>query len=84
MTDTDAGDANADADDADDTPKTPAQLGAASLVEVLIENQIVAILVQNMERLDETVKEESDGVHNSLGNGPNGRVMSSCLRSPSS
>lgn len=67
MTDTDAGDANADADDADDTPKTPAQLGAASLVEVLIENQIVAILVQNMERLDETVKEESDGVHNSLG-----------------
>lgn len=28
---------------------------------------MVALLVQNMERLDETVKEESDGVHNTLG-----------------
>jgi len=65
MTDTDAGDANADADE--DSEKSPAQLGAAALVDTLIENQIVAILVQNMERLDETVKEESDGVHNSLG-----------------
>jgi antitoxin component of RelBE/YafQ-DinJ toxin-antitoxin module len=27
----------------------------------------VAILVQNMERLDENNKEESDGVHNTLG-----------------
>jgi len=66
MTDTDAGDANAEEDD-DDAEKTPAQEGAAALVDTLIENQIVAVLVQNMERLDETVKEEADGVHNSLG-----------------
>lgn len=67
MTDADAGDANADADDDEEEAKTPAQEGAAALVDTLIENQIVAILVQNMERLDETVKEEADGVHNSLG-----------------
>ena len=28
---------------------------------------MVALLVQNMERLDETVKEEADGVYNTLG-----------------
>ena len=28
---------------------------------------MTAMLVQNMERLDETVKEEADGVHNTLG-----------------
>lgn len=28
---------------------------------------MVALMVQNMERLDETVKEEADGVHNTLG-----------------
>ena len=67
MTDTDAGDANAEEDDDDEAAKTPAQEGAAALVDTLIENQIVAVLVQNMERLDETVKEEADGVHNSLG-----------------
>lgn len=27
----------------------------------------MALLVQNMERLDELVKEEADGVHNTLG-----------------
>ena len=32
-----------------------------------LEGQIVALLVQNMERLDENVKEEADGVHNTLG-----------------
>lgn len=32
-----------------------------------LEGQVVALLVQNMERLDETVKEEADGVHNTLG-----------------
>ena len=68
MTDTDAGDANSEEDDGD-AEKTPAQEGAAALVDTLIENQIVAVLVQNMERLDETVKEEADGVHNSLGKG---------------
>ena len=34
---------------------------------VQLGGQITAMLVQNMERLDETVKEESDGVHNTLG-----------------
>ena len=32
-----------------------------------LEGQVTAMLVQNMERLDETVKEEADGVHNTLG-----------------
>ena len=32
-----------------------------------LEGQVVALLVQNMERLDENVKEEADGVHNTLG-----------------
>ncbi|UYV80349.1 CTNNBL1, partial [Cordylochernes scorpioides] len=43
------------------------QEGAALLVQALLEGQVVALLVQNMERLEETVKEEADGVHNSLG-----------------
>lgn len=30
---------------------------------------MVALLVQNLERLDESVKEEADGVHNTLGEG---------------
>ncbi|XP_064611827.1 beta-catenin-like protein 1 [Liolophura sinensis] len=41
--------------------------GAESLIDTLLEGQIVAVLVQNLERLDETVKEEADGVHSSLG-----------------
>ncbi|CAG0879498.1 unnamed protein product [Darwinula stevensoni] len=40
--------------------------GAAVLIDTLLENQICALLVQNMERLDESLKEEADGVHNSL------------------
>ena len=32
-----------------------------------VDGQVIAVLVQNMERLDESVKEESEGVHNSLG-----------------
>ena len=32
-----------------------------------LEGQVVALLVQNMERLDEQVKEEADGVYNTLG-----------------
>uniref|UniRef100_A0A9J7Y187 Beta-catenin-like protein 1 n=1 Tax=Cyprinus carpio carpio TaxID=630221 RepID=A0A9J7Y187_CYPCA len=31
-----------------------------------LEGQVVALMVQNMERLDETVKEEADGVYNTL------------------
>ncbi|CAH1966003.1 unnamed protein product [Acanthoscelides obtectus] len=40
--------------------------GAEALLEALLEHQILALLVQNLERLDETVKEEADGVHNTL------------------
>ncbi|XP_016003776.2 beta-catenin-like protein 1 isoform X3 [Rousettus aegyptiacus] len=31
-----------------------------------VDGQVVALLVQNLERLDESVKEEADGVHNTL------------------
>ncbi|XP_078336676.1 beta-catenin-like protein 1 [Crassostrea virginica] len=39
---------------------------ATAFTDVMVDGQIVAILVQNMERLDENNKEESDGVHNTL------------------
>jgi len=32
-----------------------------------LEAQLIALLIQNMERLDESIKEEADGIHNSLG-----------------
>jgi beta-catenin-like protein 1 len=35
-------------------------------IDALLDAQIFALLIQNMDRLDETIKEESDGVHNSL------------------
>ncbi|CAG9827204.1 unnamed protein product [Diabrotica balteata] len=40
--------------------------GTEALIESLLDHQIIALLVQNLERLDETVKEEADGVHNTL------------------
>ncbi|XP_056405724.1 beta-catenin-like protein 1 [Hyla sarda] len=40
--------------------------GAQVLIDALVEGQVIALLVQNLDRLDETVKEEADGVHNSL------------------
>ncbi|KAK9890502.1 hypothetical protein WA026_010581 [Henosepilachna vigintioctopunctata] len=40
--------------------------GAEALIDSLLEHQIVALLIQNLDRLDETVKEEADGVHNTL------------------
>ncbi|KAK9515700.1 hypothetical protein VZT92_026326 [Zoarces viviparus] len=40
--------------------------GAEILVDALLEGQVVALLVQNMERLDEQVKEEADGIYNTL------------------
>lgn len=43
------------------------QEGADTLIDSLLEQQICALLVQNLERMDETVKEEADGVHNTLG-----------------
>ncbi|KAF4521843.1 hypothetical protein B566_EDAN003717 [Ephemera danica] len=42
------------------------QEGAQALVEALVKNQACALLVQNLERLDENVPEESEGVHNTL------------------
>lgn len=42
------------------------QEGADTLIDALLEQQVCALLVQNLERLDETVKEESDGVFNTL------------------
>ncbi|XP_016978920.1 LOW QUALITY PROTEIN: beta-catenin-like protein 1 [Drosophila rhopaloa] len=42
------------------------QEGAESLIEALRKEQICALLVQNLERLNEQVKEEADGVHNTL------------------
>ncbi|OBS69061.1 hypothetical protein A6R68_02384, partial [Neotoma lepida] len=32
----------------------------------VVDGQVVALLVQNLERLDESVREEADGVHNTL------------------
>lgn len=40
--------------------------GAEALTDSLLEQQVVALLVQNLDRLDESVKEEADGVHNTL------------------
>ncbi|KAJ1528860.1 hypothetical protein ONE63_007232 [Megalurothrips usitatus] len=40
--------------------------GADALMEALISQQICPLLVQNLERLDDSVKEESDGIHNTL------------------
>lgn len=40
--------------------------GANILIGSLRKEQICALLVQNLDRLDETVREESDGVHNTL------------------
>lgn len=40
--------------------------GAEVLIDSLLEGQVVALLVQNMERLDEQVKEEADGIYNTL------------------
>lgn len=40
--------------------------GAEILIEALRKQQIVALLVQNLERLNEDIKEEAEGVHNTL------------------
>lgn len=40
--------------------------GADILIETLRQQQLCALLVQNLDRLDESVKEESDGVHNTF------------------
>ncbi|CAG2116320.1 unnamed protein product, partial [Medioppia subpectinata] len=40
------------------------------LLDALLGGQVISLLVTNMERLDETVKEEAEGVYNSLGLAP--------------
>ncbi|TMW50569.1 hypothetical protein DOY81_004355 [Sarcophaga bullata] len=40
--------------------------GAEVLIEALRKQQVTALLVQNLDRLNEQVKEEADGVHNTL------------------
>ncbi|XP_014244057.1 beta-catenin-like protein 1 isoform X2 [Cimex lectularius] len=40
--------------------------GADALVEELLKHQITSLLLHNLQRLDENVKEEADGVHNTL------------------
>ncbi|KAG8232430.1 hypothetical protein J437_LFUL012861 [Ladona fulva] len=42
------------------------QEGADALMDALLQHQVCALLVQNLERLDESVKEEAEGVHNTL------------------
>ncbi|XP_061429433.1 beta-catenin-like protein 1 [Lethenteron reissneri] len=42
------------------------QEGARTLTDALLNEQVVALLVQNLERLDEATKEEAVGVHNTL------------------
>lgn len=39
---------------------------ADSLIDALLKQQVCALLVQNLERLDENIKEESTGVFNTL------------------
>ena len=39
----------------------------STLLDAFIDGQIIAQLVSNMERLDESVKEEAEGIFNSLG-----------------
>uniref|UniRef100_A0A6B2EE94 Beta-catenin-like protein 1 n=1 Tax=Phlebotomus kandelakii TaxID=1109342 RepID=A0A6B2EE94_9DIPT len=41
--------------------------GAEVLIEALRKQQVCALLVQNLDRMDETEKEESKGVHDTLG-----------------
>lgn len=41
--------------------------GAENLIDGLMEGQCTSLFVQNMERLDESIKEEAEGIHNTLG-----------------
>ena len=42
------------------------QEGSESLVDALMAGQACALLVQNLDRLDESVNEEAEGIHNTL------------------
>jgi len=45
---------------------TESEDGANALIEALVERQVCSLLVNNLDRLDESVKEEAEGVHNTL------------------
>lgn len=40
--------------------------GAESLIQTLVDNQVFALMIAAFDRLDESVKEEADGVHNAM------------------
>ena len=40
--------------------------GTEALISSLISNQVSALIIQNLDRLNESVREESDGIHNTL------------------
>jgi len=40
--------------------------GALALLENILESRVLHLLAANLERLDETVREESEGIHNTL------------------
>jgi len=40
--------------------------GAESLITALVDNQVFALMIAAFDRLDESVKEEADGVHNAM------------------
>jgi len=40
--------------------------GAESLIQALIDNQVFSLMIACIERLDPTIKEEADGIHNAL------------------
>jgi len=40
--------------------------GAESLIQTLVDNQVFALMIAAFDRLDESVKEEGDGVHNAM------------------
>jgi beta-catenin-like protein 1 len=41
--------------------------GATQLIDALCDQQVISLLVSNLERFDETKKDEADGVYNALG-----------------
>ena len=45
---------------------TESEEGAELLIDALLKGQIISILVQLVEKLNESVKEEAEGVHNAL------------------
>jgi len=45
---------------------TESEDGANALIEALVERQVCSLLVNNLDRMDENVKEEAEGVHNTL------------------